>query len=56
MIVALSASNNLISASNPVLAMAAGPAGYRAWDLMRVGLPLTLLYLTVVLGVVNLIY
>ncbi len=56
LIVALSASNNLVSTSNPVLAMAAGPAGYRAWDLMRVSLPLSLLYLVVVLGVVNLMY
>ncbi|MCX7563387.1 SLC13 family permease [Xanthomonadaceae bacterium XH05] len=56
LIVALSASNNLISPSNPVLAMAAGPAGYRTWDLMRVGLPLTVMYLFVVVGVVNLIF
>lgn len=56
LIVALSASNNLVSASNPVLAMVAGPAGYRSWDLMRAGLPLTALYLLVVVGVVNLIY
>lgn len=55
LIVALAASNNFLSVSNPVLAMASGPAGYRAWDLIRVGLPLTFLYLAVVLGMVNLI-
>ena len=53
---ALSASNNLISTSNPVLAMVAGPGGYRMRDWMRVGLPLTALHLTVVLVVVNLFY
>lgn len=56
LVAALAASANLISASNPVLAMAAGPAGYKSWDLMRVGLPLTALYLLVVLAVVNLMY
>ncbi len=53
---ALSASNNLISTSNPVLAMVAGPGGYLMRDWMRVGLPLTALHLTVVLVVVNLFY
>jgi di/tricarboxylate transporter len=56
LIVALSASNNFLSASNPVLSVIAGPAGYRPRDLLRVGLPLTLLYLAVVLLVVNLMF
>ena len=56
MIIALSASNNLISTSNTVLTMVAGPGGYRSADLMRTGLPLTVLYLVVVIGMVNLIY
>jgi di/tricarboxylate transporter len=55
LIVALSASNNFLSASNPVLALVMGPAGYQARDLWRAGLPLSLLYLVVVVGVVNLI-
>lgn len=56
MIVALAASANFLSSSNPVLAMATGPAGYRSRDLMRAGLPLTLLYLVVVVAIVNLLY
>lgn len=56
LIVALSASANFISVSNPVLAMISGPGGYRSRDLLRIGLPLTLLYLLVVTGVVNLIH
>ena len=34
LVVALSASNNFLSASNPVLAMVSGPAGYRPRDLL----------------------
>jgi di/tricarboxylate transporter len=50
LLVALSASNNFLTASNPVLAMISGPAGYRPRDLWRTGLPLTGIYwvLTVV--------
>ncbi|MCG6118086.1 MAG: SLC13 family permease [Aquimonas sp.] len=56
MVVALSASNNFLTGSNPVLAMVAGPAGYRSLDLIKVGLPLGLLYLTVVVGVSLLLF
>jgi di/tricarboxylate transporter len=56
MIVALCASNNLISVSNPVLAMIAGPAGYRGWDLLRIGLPLSLLYIGLTVAMVNLVF
>jgi len=56
LVVALSASNNFLSVSNPVLAMVTGPAGYRQRDLWRSGLPLTLLYLIVVLLMVNLMF
>jgi di/tricarboxylate transporter len=52
----LCASNNLISVSNPVLAMITGPAGFRGWDLMRVGLPLSLLYIVLATGMVNLVF
>ncbi|HEX5756169.1 MAG TPA: SLC13 family permease, partial [Arenimonas sp.] len=55
LVVALSASNNFLSASNPVLAMVSGPAGYTPRDLWRTGLPLTFVYLGIVLLVVNLI-
>jgi di/tricarboxylate transporter len=44
LMVALSASNNFLTASNPVLAMISGPAGYRPRDLWRTGLPLTGMY------------
>jgi di/tricarboxylate transporter len=56
LIVALSASNNFLSVSNPVLAMVTGPAGYRSRDLWRTGAPLTLLYLVAVLVIVNLMF
>jgi di/tricarboxylate transporter len=56
LIVALCASNNLISVSNPVLSMVAGPAGYRGWDLLRVGLPLSLMYVALAVGVVRLVF
>ncbi|HEX4854700.1 SLC13 family permease [Arenimonas sp.] len=56
LVVALSASNNFLSVSNPVLAMVTGPAGYRPRDLWRVGAPLTLVYLGVVLLVINLMF
>jgi len=55
LIVALSASNNLISVSNPVLSMVAGPAGYRGIDLFKVGAPLAAMYILIVLVGVNLI-
>ncbi len=54
LIAALSASNNFLSASNPVLAMVAGPAGYTPRDYLRVGLPLMLVFLLVTVAIVNL--
>jgi len=56
LIVALCASNNFVSVSNPVLSMVAGPAGYRGRDLWRIGGPLSLLYILVVVLMVNLLY
>jgi di/tricarboxylate transporter len=56
LIVALAASNNFLSASNPVIGMIVGPGGYKPIDLFRVGGPLTLLYLVVVLVTVNLMF
>jgi di/tricarboxylate transporter len=55
LIVALSASNNFVTLANPVLPMVTGPAGYRRKDLWRVGGPLSLVYLAVVLTMVNLL-
>jgi di/tricarboxylate transporter len=55
-LVALCASNNLISASNPTLSMVMGPAGYRARDVVKIGLPLSLLYLIVAIVAVKLMF
>jgi di/tricarboxylate transporter len=57
LIVAISTSNSFIIASaNPVLTLVAGPGGYRARDFLRVGLPLTVLMLVVLLVAVNLVF
>jgi di/tricarboxylate transporter len=57
LIVAISTSNTFIIASaNPVLTLVAGPGGYRARDFLRVGLPLTILMLIVLLVSVNLAF
>lgn len=56
MLVALSASNNFLSQSNPVLSMITGPANYRPSDLWRTGAPLTLFYLLITLVAVNLMF
>ncbi|MGI8560492.1 MAG: SLC13 family permease [Luteimonas sp.] len=56
LIVALSASNNLVTASNPVMSMLTGPADYSARDLWRVGAPLSLAYLVIVVAMVNLLF
>ncbi|MCE2944149.1 MAG: SLC13 family permease [Lysobacteraceae bacterium] len=55
LVAALAATNNFVSASNPVLAMVAGPAGYTGRDFWRTGWPLTLAYLVVTVGMVHLI-
>ena len=44
LIAALGASNNFLTASNPVNSLISGPGGYRAGDFLRIGLPLTLLF------------
>lgn len=56
MLVALSASNNFLSQSNPVMSMISGPAGYRPRDMWRTGAPLTLFYLVITLVAVNLMF
>ncbi len=55
-VVALSASNNFLTGSNPVLAMVAGPAGYRMVDLLKVGLPVSTLYIAWVLAISYLVF
>ncbi|WP_101925151.1 MULTISPECIES: SLC13 family permease [Luteimonas] len=56
LIVALSASNNFMTQSNPVMSMIIGPAGYKARDLWRIGLPISLLYTAIVVLMVNLLF
>ncbi|MBV2208361.1 MAG: SLC13 family permease [Thermomonas sp.] len=56
LIVALSASNNFITASNPSVSMITGPAGYTSRDMWRTGGPLTLIYTAIIVLVINLMY
>ncbi|MCD9047706.1 SLC13 family permease [Luteimonas sp. MHLX1A] len=56
LIVALSASNNFMTQSNPVISMMTGPAGYTAGDLWRAGLPLSMAYSMVIVLMVNLFF
>ena len=56
LIIALSASNNFMTASNPVISMITGPAGYSAKEMWKVGGPLSLIYTSIVVLVVNLMY
>jgi len=52
----MSASNNFMTASNPVMSMITGPGGYQPRDLWRLGGPLSLLYLVVVVIAINLMF
>jgi len=56
LMVAMSASNNFMTASNPVMSMITGPAGYQPRDLWRLGAPLSLVYLIVVVAAVNVMF
>ncbi|GGD43931.1 SLC13 family permease [Pseudoxanthomonas indica] len=56
LIVALSASNNLMTASNPVISMVTGPANYTSRQMWRVGGPLSLIYTVVVVLAVNALF
>jgi len=56
LIVALAASNNFITQSNPVMAMIAGPGNYSAHDLIRLGMPVSLLYIVIVVVMVNVLF
>jgi di/tricarboxylate transporter len=56
LIVALSASNNFVTASNPSVSMITGPAGYSARDMWRSGGPLTLVYTVIIVAMVNLLF
>ncbi|TCZ84669.1 SLC13 family permease [Lysobacter sp. N42] len=56
LVVALSASNNFMTASNPVISMITGPAGYTTQLLWRIGGPLSLAYAVVTVAMVNLLF
>jgi di/tricarboxylate transporter len=56
LIVALSASNNFMTASNPVISMITGPAGYTGKELWRIGAPLSLLYTIVIVATIELMF
>jgi di/tricarboxylate transporter len=56
LIVALSASNNFMTASNPVISMVTGPAGYTAKEMWRIGGPLSMLYTLVMVAMVELLF
>ena len=56
MITALSASNNLMTASNPVMSMITGPASYTAREMWRIAGPLSLLCTVIVVLGVNLLF
>ena len=56
LIVALSASNNFVTQSNPVMSMITGPGGYQPRELWRIGVPLSLIYTVVVVLAVNLLF
>ncbi|MHC9084866.1 SLC13 family permease [Luteimonas sp. RIT-PG2_3] len=56
LIVALSASNNFVTQSNPVMSMITGPGGYRPRELMKIGIPLSLAFTCIVVLMVNLLF
>jgi len=56
LIVAMSASNNFMTASNPSISMITGPANYTPGELWRVGAPLSLVYTAIVVVAVNLMF
>ncbi len=56
LIVALSASNNFMTVSNPVMSMITGPGNYTTKELWRVGGPLSLVYTVIVVIAVNLMF
>lgn len=56
LIVALSASNNFMTASNPSVSMITGPAGYTSADMWRAGAPLTLIYTVIIVVMINIMF
>jgi di/tricarboxylate transporter len=56
LVVALSGSNNIMTVSNPVISMITGPGDYTSKRLWRIGSPLVVVYLAVMLIGVNLMF
>jgi len=56
LVVALAVSSNIMTVSNPVISMISGPGGYNSRNLWRIGSPLVLVYLAVMLVAVNLLF
>jgi len=56
LIVALSASNNFMTASNPSVAMVTGPTGCTSADMWRSGGPLTLIYTAIIVVMINIMF
>ena len=56
LIVALSTSNAFILPTHQVNALIMGPGGYRVADFIRVGTPMTIIFIIVMLAMVNLIF
>ena len=56
LIVALSTSNAFILPTHQVNALIMGPGGYRVADFIRVGSPMSLLFIVVMLTMVNIVF
>jgi di/tricarboxylate transporter len=56
LVVALAGSSNIMTVSNPVISMITGPGSYNSRNLWRIGSPLVLAYLAVMLVAVNLLF
>lgn len=56
MTVAISTSNSFLIPTNQVNALIMGPAGYRVIDFVRIGGMMTVLYLVVTVGMMNLVF
>jgi di/tricarboxylate transporter len=56
LIVALSTSNAFILPTHQVNALIMGPGGYRVADFIRVGSPMSVIFIAVMLTMVNVIF
>lgn len=56
LIIALATSNAFVLPTHPVNALIIGPGGYKVRDFIRIGLPMSVLFLAVMLVMVNLVF